>query len=191
MAEIPYVSGATTGSSARVSYGDSRDHAACNAQIAAARAAGAREALSALAEALDAAAGEVPGTHGAHAYRNSAGLARDRAAELAQDRVRTGLGEPGSTGRASPDASGSEALEAAVEAHADPALDAHPGLGPTSPCGLCGVPGMPQRHRVVDAIAERHAAGEALDELAEDYGVPLDAVETVAEWAKRWPGAWQ
>ena len=79
-------------------------------------------------------------------------------------------------------------LALAVAAHADPVLGEH--FGPATPCGVCGVAGMPQRHRMVDAIAGRLAAGEDLAEVAEDCLVPLAAVEAVSEWAKRWPGVW-
>jgi hypothetical protein len=80
-------------------------------------------------------------------------------------------------------------LARATAAHADPALDGFPGLGPVTPCGLCGS-GLPQRHRIVDALAEHMAAGETPDELAEDYGVPEEAVRAVATWALRWAGPW-
>jgi uncharacterized protein (DUF433 family) len=50
---------------------------------------------------------------------------------------------------------------------------------------------MPQRHRVVDAIAERLEAGEGAAEVAADYLVPLEAVIAVRNWMRRWPGAWQ
>ena len=83
-----------------------------------------------------------------------------------------------------------EQLALAIKAHADPALDAFPGLGPTSQCGVCGVPGMPQRHRVVDAIAGHLAAGECEGDVAEEMGISLDAVMAVQSWANRWPGAW-
>jgi hypothetical protein len=82
-------------------------------------------------------------------------------------------------------------LALAVAAHADPALDAWPQLGPVSPCGICGCPELPQRHRMVDAIAERMAAGELPEDMADDYRLPLDAVRTVQAWAARWPGAWR
>lgn len=80
-------------------------------------------------------------------------------------------------------------LALAVAAHADPALDEWPQLGPVTACGICGVPGMNQRHRVVDAIADAMAAGESAEEVAEDYGLPLAAALAVAAWAERWPGA--
>jgi hypothetical protein len=78
----------------------------------------------------------------------------------------------------------------AAAAHADPALDAFPGLGPVSPCGLCGS-GLPQRHRVVDAMAGRLEAGECPEDLAEEFGVSRGAVHAVALWMVRWPGAWR
>ena len=81
-------------------------------------------------------------------------------------------------------------LALAVAAHADPALDAFFARG-SVPCGLCGIPGLPQRHRVVDAIAGRLAAGEDSQDVAADYLVSVDAVRAVEAWAARWPGAWQ
>jgi hypothetical protein len=54
-----------------------------------------------------------------------------------------------------------------------------PELGP---CGICGS-GLDQRHRVLDAIYDRVAAGETPDEVAADYHVPVEAVETImADW---------
>lgn len=43
-------------------------------------------------------------------------------------------------------------------------------------CLLCGVPGEDQRHRVVDAVADRVRAGDGEDEVAADYGITLEAV---------------
>ena len=82
-------------------------------------------------------------------------------------------------------------LALVLAAHADPVLGAFPELGPVTPCGLCGTPGLPQRHRIVDAIAGRLAAGEGPDALEADYNLLPDAVEAVAAWSARWPGAWQ
>lgn len=76
----------------------------------------------------------------------------------------------------------------AVAAHSDPVLDAWPQFGPVTACGLCGS-GLPQRHRIVDAMADRMGAGESAEEVAEDYGVPLEAALVVAAWSARWPGA--
>jgi len=78
-----------------------------------------------------------------------------------------------------------------LAAHADPALDAFPELGPVSQCRLCGVPGLPQRHRMVDAIAAQLAAGEYEEDLAAEYGVSEKAVAAVAIWMAKWPGAWE
>jgi hypothetical protein len=77
----------------------------------------------------------------------------------------------------------------AIAAHWDPALDAVWPAG-SVPCGICGTPGLPQRHRVIDAIAGRLVAGEDPDVTADDYGLSGAAAETIAEWMKRWPGAW-
>jgi hypothetical protein len=78
-------------------------------------------------------------------------------------------------------------LALALAAHADPLLDASfPRVGP---CGFCG-PQFDQRHRVIDAIAGRLEGGEGREEAAGDYGLPVAAVDVIAAWAKRWPGAW-
>lgn len=79
-------------------------------------------------------------------------------------------------------------LALVLAAHADPALDAVLPAG--GPCGLCGTPGLTQRHRVVDAVAGALAAGDDAETLAEDYGLSLEAVRVIEAWAKRWPGAW-
>lgn len=79
-------------------------------------------------------------------------------------------------------------LALALAAHADPALDAF--FPPIGPCGLCGVKGLDQRHRVIDAIAEQLAAGEGPDVVAADYGLAPEALDAVAAWAERWPGVW-
>ena len=79
-------------------------------------------------------------------------------------------------------------LALAVAAHADPSLDVFfPRLGP---CGLCGTPGLDQRHRVIDAMAGRMAAGESVADVAGDYDEPEEAVLAVARWAMKWPEAW-
>ena len=50
-------------------------------------------------------------------------------------------------------------------------------------CQVCGVPGMDQRHRVIDAISDAVLAGEGEEDVASDYGVPVEAVRAAAEWA--------
>jgi hypothetical protein len=80
-------------------------------------------------------------------------------------------------------------LALVLAAHADPALDAF--FPPLGPCGICSTPGLDQRHRVVDAIAERLAAEEDPEDTAGEYGVGTEAVEAVALWMIRWPGAWE
>ena len=80
-------------------------------------------------------------------------------------------------------------LALAVAAHADPALDAFFPL--LCSCGVCGVPGLPQRHRVVDSIAEQLAAGEITEEISAELDVTFEAIGAVREWMQRWPGAWQ
>jgi len=80
----------------------------------------------------------------------------------------------------------------AVAAHTDPVLN-YPSLGPVSGCGLCGVPGLPQRHRMVDAIAALIEAGPAAsdEEVAVEFGVTVQAAGAVRVWMSMWPGAWQ
>lgn len=78
----------------------------------------------------------------------------------------------------------------ALAAHTDPALDALAGLGPVSQCGLCGTPGLPQRHRIVDAIAGRLEAGEGEDDVAADYRLFPEVIEALKDWMLKWPGAW-
>lgn len=75
-----------------------------------------------------------------------------------------------------------------VRAYADPLLDAV--ALPASPCGICGVPGLPQRHRVIDAIAGQLEAGEIWEEISGEMDVTMQAIDAVRAWMKRWPGAW-
>lgn len=43
-------------------------------------------------------------------------------------------------------------------------------------CLLCGVPGVDQRHRVVDGIRERLCTGDDEEMVARDYGLSVEAV---------------
>lgn len=45
-------------------------------------------------------------------------------------------------------------------------------------CAFCGADD--QRHRVIDAIAERFRAGESAAEIAEDYGIDAALVPVIA-----------
>lgn len=54
------------------------------------------------------------------------------------------------------------------------------GMGP---CAFCGGPDA--GHRVRDAMLERHDAGEAWSEIAEDYGLTVRQVRYLAEIARR------
>ena len=45
-------------------------------------------------------------------------------------------------------------------------------------CAFCGVDD--QRHRVLDAIAERYRAGETAKEIADDYGISAGLVPIIA-----------
>lgn len=55
-----------------------------------------------------------------------------------------------------------------------------------SECAFCGFPDS--RHRVVDAIRERQAAGEPLEEVLHDYGWSLQRLleteQAIAEIVK-------
>jgi hypothetical protein len=75
-----------------------------------------------------------------------------------------------------------------LAAHTDPALDRW--FAMRNPCALCGS-GLPQRHRMVNAIAGALEAGECEGDVAEQLCVPVEAVMAVMAWAGRWPGAWR
>lgn len=53
------------------------------------------------------------------------------------------------------------------------------------PCLVCGVPGVDQRHRVLDAVAgmlgidDDDEDGDDADHIADEYGLPVDVVEAV------------
>jgi hypothetical protein len=51
------------------------------------------------------------------------------------------------------------------------------------PCGICGTPGLDQRHRVIDAIADAVAAGDSEEDVAVDMGVSVEAVGVAVAWA--------
>jgi len=53
-------------------------------------------------------------------------------------------------------------------------------VGPhRGPCGICGGPDA--RHRFADAIASRVRGGDGADDVAEDYGMPVAAVQMLAD----------
>lgn len=79
-------------------------------------------------------------------------------------------------------------LSLALAAHADPLL--LPWFPRIGPCGICGVPGLDQQHRVIDAIADHMEAGEYPEEVQAEFPwVPLDGVLAVRAWSLKWPGA--
>ena len=55
------------------------------------------------------------------------------------------------------------------------------------PCGICGTPGADQRHRVIEAIADAVNAGDGEQDVADDYGVPVEAVRACVEWVREHP----
>jgi hypothetical protein len=59
---------------------------------------------------------------------------------------------------------------------------------PCGPCGFCD--SNDKRHRVWDAIVERHEAGDSIADLASDYRETPETIERVVrEWApdgQRW-----
>jgi hypothetical protein len=79
-------------------------------------------------------------------------------------------------------------LALVLAAHSDPALDEF--FPYSGPCQMCSTPGLGARHRVIDAIAGRIAAGEDPAGVAADYGVPAEAADVLTAWSLRWPGAW-
>jgi hypothetical protein len=48
-------------------------------------------------------------------------------------------------------------------------------------CGFCGGPDA--RHRVWDSIADAVAAGDDVDDVADDFACPADVVQAIAD---RW-----
>jgi uncharacterized protein (DUF433 family) len=50
-------------------------------------------------------------------------------------------------------------------------------------CLVCGVAGIDQRHRRIDAIADAVAAGEAPEDVAADMDVTVEAVEAAVAYA--------
>ena len=76
-----------------------------------------------------------------------------------------------------------------LAAHADPSLNEH--FPQRNQCLVCGVPGLPQRHRMVNAVAGHLSAGEDAETIAGELDLTAAAVLAVGEWAERWPGAWR
>ena len=73
-----------------------------------------------------------------------------------------------------------------LAAHSDPALDEF--FPMRSPCGFCTW--LPQRHRVVEAVAGHLGAGETAEEISGELDVTHEAVGAVRDWMLRWAGAW-
>lgn len=51
-------------------------------------------------------------------------------------------------------------------------------------CAFCGHPDS--RHRLVDAIVNRHRAGESVEALADDYRMTVTDVRKLVEVDVRW-----
>ena len=88
-------------------------------------------------------------------------------------------------------------LSLALAAHADPELKRW--FKPIGQCQVCGVPGLDQQHRIIDAIAGQLAAPLAdpdddqadwHEDVAAEFGVSVAAVAAVQDWMAKWPGAW-
>jgi uncharacterized protein (DUF433 family) len=60
---------------------------------------------------------------------------------------------------------------------------AHPFAGP---CAFCGF--RDRRHRVADAWAGMHRAGDSIESLARSYDVPESAVRGGLAFAEEWAG---
>jgi hypothetical protein len=67
-------------------------------------------------------------------------------------------------------------MDSPVDQTVPPWVDAT--MPPHGPCAFCGGPDA--RHRVLDAIASRIAAGESARSVADDYGYPIRFVGRVA-----------
>lgn len=137
----------------------------------------------------DPGAPSLPGQEAIHTAGQTApaGELREEAPAGANPLVITVYGQPKSKGsmrhigrgRMVEQVEGSKDWRVAVKeaARAEmPLLDDYfPRLGQ---CGVCGVPGVDQRHRIIDAIREQLLAGEEFEVLAEEFGVTADAVRS-------------
>lgn len=58
-------------------------------------------------------------------------------------------------------------------------------FGPASPCGLCGDEQVGQRHRIIDAIAERIRAGDYWTDVIYEWhpDMPLEQAAEMAIYA--------
>lgn len=54
----------------------------------------------------------------------------------------------------------------------NPAFDSH--FPPRGPCAFCEH--QDARHRIWDTIGDRYDAGDSIQSLAHDYGVPISAI---------------
>ena len=54
-------------------------------------------------------------------------------------------------------------------------------------CRICEVPGIDQRHRVIEAIADAVRAEDSEEDVARDYEVPVEAVRACVRWAEEHP----
>ena len=61
-------------------------------------------------------------------------------------------------------------------------------------CWFCGGPdlsgGLDARHRLIDAIRQRHLAGESMQFLSDDYMLPLRTIRTIVKASPQQVGWW-
>jgi hypothetical protein len=50
------------------------------------------------------------------------------------------------------------------------------------PCGICRVPGLDARHRVIDAADQHAQAGEAAGDIADELGLSPETVRVILAW---------
>ena len=58
---------------------------------------------------------------------------------------------------------------------------------PRGQCGICGVPGIDARHRIIDTVEEHAQAGELGDEIAAELGLQPETVIVILHWCRENP----
>jgi len=64
-------------------------------------------------------------------------------------------------------------------------LDRH--LPSRGQCGICGIPGLDARHRVIDAVEGQVKAGDDPAEVAAELDLGLFAVHAILDWCRQNP----